>query len=146
MARPLGVASASQEFDMKSTDHKPDSIAAADKQRQEEKARPQAKDEGTRGATAKQLASHPMGAMAGAAAGAAAGAVTGIAAGPVGSLAGVVVGGATGAVLGSQTASASGGQPVQPGAADGEAAAAAPSIQGPQSAGAPDEVEKKSTP
>ncbi|MBL0727193.1 hypothetical protein [Piscinibacter sp. HJYY11] len=114
---------------MKSTDHKPDSIAAADKRAQEDKARPEAKSDTP--STAKQLASHPMGAMAGAAAGAAAGVVTGIAAGPVGSLAGAVVGGATGAVLGSQTASAQSGQPLPPGAADGEAEAAAPSIQPP---------------
>lgn len=124
---------------MKSTDHKPDSIAAADKRTQEDTVRPQAKGNDTP-STAKQLASHPMGAMAGAAAGAAAGVVTGIAAGPVGSLAGAVVGGATGAVLGSQTASAQSGQPLQPGAADDAAEAAAPSIQPPTVGG------KKSVP
>lgn len=131
---------------MKTSDHKPDSIAAADKRRQEEKDRPAAKEGNDRtsgGSTADQLMSHPAGAMAGAAAGAAAGAVSGIAAGPVGSLAGAVVGGVTGAVVGSHSSSAAAGVPVQPGPIDGEAAAAAPSIQPPQSAGAPDNKTSK---
>ncbi len=118
---------------MKSTDHKPDSIAATDPRRKDPATRPAARGDDRKSPTTKQLGSHPMGAMAGAAAGVAAGAVSGIAAGPVGSLAGAVVGGAAGAVLGSQTASASGGQPVQPGTIDREAAAAAPSIQPPGS-------------
>ncbi|MBX3622041.1 MAG: hypothetical protein KF891_18895 [Rhizobacter sp.] len=122
------------------SDHKPDSIAAADQRRKEGldgKAHDKASDK-PGSPTARQMGSHPAGAMAGAAAGVAAGAVSGIAAGPVGSLAGAVVGGATGAVLGSQVSSASGGTPVQPGELDDEAAAAAPSIQAPGSAGAPD--------
>lgn len=126
----------------KPLDHKPDSIAAADKRRREGKDRPEARQREARksdSSTAGQLKSHPAGAMAGAAAGAAAGAVSGIAAGPVGSLAGAVVGGVTGAVLGSHASSAAAGVPVQPGSIDREAAAAAPSIQPPEPTTSPDE-------
>jgi hypothetical protein len=127
-----------KEHDMASTDHKPDSIAAADERaRQAKKDGPQAKNE-SRSPTVDQLASHPAGALAGAAAGVAAGAVSGIAAGPVGSVAGAVVGGVTGAVIGAGSSSAAGGNPVQPGTIDKGAEAAAPSIQRPGTPPKPD--------